>query len=108
MRDSQHMVIKTLKNGMAVVPLPEKPDSMPKKAPVAYQIFVKEKKEENVALSEMEARWKKLEAEGQKKYKDQAVELAKQAEEDMNAFKVSDAGKAYNLKGSAVLANPKE
>jgi len=88
------MVLKTLKNGMKNVPLPEKPIDFPTKPPEAFRLFANEKKGQ-IPTAEMSAEFQKLDEEAKKKYTDEAEELMKKYVEELKAFKGSDEGGAY-------------
>jgi len=90
----QKKVIKVLKNGMRVVPLPDKPFDFPSKPADAWRCFTREKKGE-VPVSEMADIWSKMDPEEKKKYTDEADELQKKYVEEMKAFKASEEGSTY-------------
>jgi len=87
--------LKKLKNGMRLVTLPSKPESMPVRPPDAYKLFVREKKKETSELEKIDEMWKQLDEAGKKPYLDEEKTLKEQFLSDMKEFKDSDEGKVY-------------
>eukprot|EP00932_Pfiesteria_piscicida_P015268 SRR837773.2731.p1 GENE.SRR837773.2731~~SRR837773.2731.p1 ORF type:complete len:774 (-),score=319.63 SRR837773.2731:248-2569(-) len=102
---NKNKAISRLKNGMRWTPMPDKPDDMPSKPPSAKRLFFREKKPEEPDIEKLAQMWEELDAEGKKRYEDQADAATKQYNEDMRAFRQSDEGKHYLRSLSNVRRN---
>jgi len=88
-------VVKKLKNGMSILPLPDKPETLPIMPPTAIRLFSKEKLSEVKDKSELPEMWRNLPEEEKKKYFERTEEQVKKYKEDMKEFTTSEEGKAY-------------
>merc|ERR1712113_1113913 len=95
-------MMRRLKNGLMVIPQPSRPDTFPSKPPGAYKLFVREKRGEVQALSEIMELWQKLDSEDKQQYIEKAQELERAFEEEMRKFKMSDEGGRYFREVKAV------
>mmetsp|Transcript_81078 Transcript_81078/g.142961 ORF Transcript_81078/g.142961 Transcript_81078/m.142961 type:complete len:1231 (+) Transcript_81078:30-3722(+) len=88
-------VIKKLKNGMRLLPLPEKPTDMPQKPPSAKRLFIREKRNEVEDLSTIPGLWDGLSPEERATWDEKYTQLLNQYEEQLRAFQQSEDGKTY-------------
>jgi len=95
--------LKKLKNGMRLVTLPSKPDTMPVRPPDAYKLFVREKKKDISEPEKIDEMWKQLDEAGKKPYLDEEKSLKEQFMADMKEFRDSDEGKVYLKSHSSAL-----
>lgn len=96
-------VIKRLKNGMRVIPLPERPGNMPSKPPKAIKLFTVEKKKVTGDIEKILNMWKELGPEGRKPYEEEAQALHVQFEQDMKNFRQSEEGRTYLRKKTSAI-----
>lgn len=89
--------IKKLANGARLVPIPERPESYPKKPPGAYALFVKDKRGE-VEVGKLGELWSGLDPEQKDAYEKQAAELREEYQKAMEDFANSEEGKTYTRK----------
>lgn len=100
-------VIKRLKNGIKVMPMPSKPANYPTKPPTAFKLFVAEKRSEVTDVSQLAELWNQLDAEGKAKYEAEHAELQKGFEQELVDFQKSDDGKKYYREVRGVLSRRK-
>jgi len=87
--------IKKLKNGMRLMPDPDKPTDLPQKPMSAKRIFIREKREEVEDISTIPSLWEGLSPEERAKYDEKHNELLKQYEEAVKTFQEIEDGKTY-------------
>merc|ERR1719362_1665398 len=88
-------VVKKLKNGMSILPLPEKPETLPIMPPTAIRLFSKEKMGEVKDKKDLPEMWRNLPDEEKKKYLERTEEQVKKYKEEMKEFTMSEEGKTY-------------
>jgi len=88
-------ILRKLKNGMVIKPLPSKPESMPSAPPTAIKLFVREKGAEIKDRAELLEMWKKLDEEGRKPYTQEAEEKRAVYKKEMMEFLGAEEGKLY-------------
>jgi len=91
-------VIKKLKNGMKLQPLPDRPESMPSKPPKARRIFFVEKRNDVDDFAKLQEMWDSLSEEEKSQYTAKEAEMQKDYQETLKAFHESDEGKQYAKK----------
>eukprot|EP00435_Cladocopium_sp_Y103_P071888 s240_g38.t1 len=91
-------VIKKLKNGMKLQPLPDRPESMPSKPPKARRIFFLEKRNDVDDFAKLQEMWDSLSEEERSRYTAKEAEMQKDYQETLKAFHESDEGKQYAKK----------
>lgn len=88
-------ILRKLKNGMAILPLPSKPEGFPTRPPSAVRLFAKEKLSEIKDKAEIPKMWEALDAEEKKKYQTESEEKMKTFRGELKEFQESDVGKTY-------------
>jgi len=88
-------ILRKLKNGMAILPLPSKPDGFPARPPNAVRLFARDKLSEIKDKAEIPKMWEALDAEEKKKYQSEAEEKMKGFRAELKEFQGSDVGKTY-------------
>jgi len=88
-------VVKKLKNGMSILPLPEKPETLPIMPPTAVRLFAKEKMSEVQDKKELPELWRNLPEEQKNQYIERTEEQVKKYKEEMKEFTMSAEGKTY-------------
>jgi len=88
-------ILRKLKNGMAILPLPQKPEGLPSKPPNAMRLFIRDKLGEITDKTQIPEMWQKLDAEGKKKYTEEAEEKMKAYRQEYKDFAASEEGKTY-------------
>jgi len=88
-------IVKKLKNGMSILPLPEKPETLPIKPPTAVRLFFKENAGQVKEKTELPELWRNLPEEKKQEYAERTEEQAKKYREEMREFNMSEEGKTY-------------
>lgn len=102
--------IKKIKRGLktiTIIPLPDKPDNMPKKPPSAFSMFSKENKSKVQSVTEIEPMWKNLEPEKRKEYEDRFKSEMAEYTDLLKQFHASDEGQKYNRELNATVRRRK-
>eukprot|EP00931_Biecheleriopsis_adriatica_P084991 TRINITY_DN5912_c0_g1_i1.p1 TRINITY_DN5912_c0_g1~~TRINITY_DN5912_c0_g1_i1.p1 ORF type:complete len:1229 (-),score=455.15 TRINITY_DN5912_c0_g1_i1:71-3757(-) len=99
--------IRKLKNGMTLLPLPDKPEDMPSKPAQARRLFIRAKKAEGADVTTLPSLWENMPKEEKAKYEEEAAELEKKYNEEMKAFMESEDGKEYFKKMRQVTKSRK-
>uniref|UniRef100_A0A7S1WEU3 HMG box domain-containing protein n=1 Tax=Alexandrium catenella TaxID=2925 RepID=A0A7S1WEU3_ALECA len=96
-------ILRKLKNGMAILPLPSKPESCPAKPPSAIRMFARDKLGEIKDKAEIPKLWTELDDESKQKYQSEAEEKGKAYRQQIQEFQSSEEGKLYirQLKSTA-------
>mmetsp|Transcript_36179 Transcript_36179/g.115064 ORF Transcript_36179/g.115064 Transcript_36179/m.115064 type:complete len:1222 (-) Transcript_36179:108-3773(-) len=88
-------VLRKLKNGMAIHPLPEKPEGIPRMPPTAMKLFAREKLKEINDKAQIPEMWKQLDEESKKKYQEVADEKMKAFRTELKEFAATEEGRNY-------------
>jgi len=88
-------ILRKLKNGMAILPLPAKPETMPTRPPSAIKLFLADKLSEIKDPKMLPEMWQKLDADEKKTYTEKADEKMKAYRDEVKEFTTSDEGKSY-------------
>ncbi|CAJ1421952.1 unnamed protein product, partial [Effrenium voratum] len=94
--------IKKLKNGMKLLPLPDRPETMPSKPPKAKRIFFQEKRKEVEDPAKLSEMWDALTEEERKVWDKKAADLEMEYQEELKAFHESDEGREFLKRMSQV------
>mmetsp|Transcript_102896 Transcript_102896/g.320623 ORF Transcript_102896/g.320623 Transcript_102896/m.320623 type:complete len:1217 (+) Transcript_102896:71-3721(+) len=88
-------ILRKLKNGMAILPLPSKPESFPVRPQTAIKKFGRDKLGEIKDKSEIPALWTQLDEETKRKYQAEADEKFAAYRAELKEFQASEEGKTY-------------
>mmetsp|Transcript_61427 Transcript_61427/g.179555 ORF Transcript_61427/g.179555 Transcript_61427/m.179555 type:complete len:1213 (+) Transcript_61427:101-3739(+) len=88
-------VLRKLKNGMSILPLPSKPESFPVRPTSAVKAFFRDKLGEIKDREELPKLWQALDEEGKQKYQSEAEEKMKAYRAELQEFQMSEEGKTY-------------
>jgi len=86
---------KMAKRAVRASPAPRKPESMPKKPLIAFQLFVNERGAKG-SNNDLAREFQELPSEEKQKYTDEAAENLRKYHEEKEKFNASDEGRKYN------------